>query len=367
MTINSYLCNFMMAFPSDWKERCQDKKIKIKEKNGLFIFNYDIGADFYDPIVQEARGIIIDADKLEVVCWPFRKFGNYTEPYADDIDWSSSKVQEKIDGSIVKLWYRNEWRWSTNSCIDAGDAHTQSGVSFQKLIDKADIIPYGALNTDHTYIFELVGPENQVVIKYPKAMLYHIGTRNNRTGKEINIDIGIKKPKEYPIRSLEECVRAVKELNNDDYPDMEGFVVVDKDYNRIKVKSPEYLLWHHAVNNGNMTKDIAYDLFFSDDFSYETFKSSVPEHILDKYNFYAEEFNKAFFNIKQTISEVREIKNLPRKEIAEHIKDNPYKYYGFKALDRDDNADDLITDLGKNVFLKAVPEYEEDYEEEREI
>lgn len=79
--------------------------IGIKEESPYAIFNYAIGCDFSNPIVQEARGIIIDLENLDVVCWPFRKFGNYNESYADKIDWSTARVQEKIDGSIIKLWW----------------------------------------------------------------------------------------------------------------------------------------------------------------------------------------------------------------------------------------------------------------------
>ena len=72
------------------KSLLEEKCIRVKFANNLAIFNYDISADFSDPVVQESRGIIIDTDSLEVVCWPFRKFGNYGESYADSIDWSTA-------------------------------------------------------------------------------------------------------------------------------------------------------------------------------------------------------------------------------------------------------------------------------------
>lgn len=50
---------------------------------------------FGNPLVQEARGIIIDTEKMEVVCWLFRKFGNFTESYADEIDWDTACVQKE--------------------------------------------------------------------------------------------------------------------------------------------------------------------------------------------------------------------------------------------------------------------------------
>ena len=168
MNENSRICVFIKDNPDDWREKLDEKKIGIKEKDGLVIFNYDIAADFSDPVVQEARGIILDMNTLDVVCWPFRKFGNFQESYSDKIDWDTARVQDKIDGSIVKLWYLDGWRWSTNSMIDAKDAVSSiTSIDYLKLIkDTANynMIPFDELDHDYTYIFELTGPLNQIVV-----------------------------------------------------------------------------------------------------------------------------------------------------------------------------------------------------------
>ncbi len=58
-----------------------------------------------------------------VVCWPFDKFFNVQEQYAADIDWKDARVLEKIDGSMIKLfWYKDAWRFATSSTCDAEDA-----------------------------------------------------------------------------------------------------------------------------------------------------------------------------------------------------------------------------------------------------
>lgn len=119
----------MISDHENWRELLDELGIAIRGEYPFAIFNYGIGCDFSDPIVQEARGIIIDLENLDVVCWPFRKFGNYNESYADNIDWSTARVQEKIDGSIVKLWWNKvdgKWQFSTNSIINAKDAIANS-------------------------------------------------------------------------------------------------------------------------------------------------------------------------------------------------------------------------------------------------
>ena len=104
MNIHSCICSFIAKHPEQWESILRkDYNLKIKKDNTYAIFNYSFDCDFSNPIVQEARGIILDIEALEVVCWPFRKFGNPNASYADPIPWARARVQEKVDGSIIKL------------------------------------------------------------------------------------------------------------------------------------------------------------------------------------------------------------------------------------------------------------------------
>jgi hypothetical protein len=54
-------------------------------------------------------------------------------------------------------------------------------------------------------------------------------------------------PTLFYLRTLDDCVEAARMLPWDD----EGYVVLDKYFNRIKIKSPEYVKIHRlAPNNG---------------------------------------------------------------------------------------------------------------------
>ena len=223
-----------------------------------------MNADFSIDVVRECRGTILDEnDNFNPVCVPFFKFANYGEPYADDIDWSSARVQEKIDGSLIKVWnYKGNWRISTNKTINAQTAMTNSNEDtflniFNKAWDKTGK-HFNQLNPDYTYMFELVSPQTRVVVPYTETKIYHIGTRDIKSLKELDIDIGIEKPKEYPISTIEECIEASQKL--DRYH--EGFIVVDKYWKRIKIKSPIYVAIHHVINNITSKKRVI-DLIFS--------------------------------------------------------------------------------------------------------
>lgn len=260
--MSSVLVNFIKDNPNDWEEKLNNLKITVKRDGDLAIFNYSILADFHNPLVQEARGIIIDLAEMRVVCFPFRKFGNYGESYVDKIDWTTARVQQKVDGSIMKVWYwHNEWHISTNAVMDAGTASCGNyGLSFKDVFERAATnvgLDYSKLNKNKTYVFELVAPENRVVCDYNGVTtLYHTGTRDNITGLESIEDIGVQHPAEYPLHSLDECIAAAKALNKEgEVVTDEGYVIVDAEWNRVKVKSPLYVAIHHVLPNGEISDE----------------------------------------------------------------------------------------------------------------
>ena len=244
--------------------------VKPKDKYVLFMYNV-YTSDFTNPIVQEARGIIINLTDMKVVCRAFDKFFNYGEPNAHEIDWASAEVQEKVDGSIMKVWWDKKWHVSSQSTVDARDAIFSDGEydsfyylfiqAFQSLTssDKIEDIEAkmynlfdSTLSKTHTHIFELTSPRTTVVIKYPETAVYYIGCRETETGKEISSprlseSFPCKYPRKYPLRTVEQCIEAASYMNNVGDVTEEGFVVVDKYFHRVKIKSPKYLEMHHMV------------------------------------------------------------------------------------------------------------------------
>lgn len=314
-----------------WKKTLEEKDIRITRKGNLASFNYNMGADFTDPIVCEARGLILNTKTKKVVCFPFKKFGNYGETYADEIDWNSARVQEKIDGSIIKVYFHNkEWRIATNATIDANEALAGSSQhSFGELFLKAaknQDLDWSRLDKKCTYMFELTSPESRVVIDYGNTpKIWHIGTRNNVTEKEFETNIGIMKPMQYPLGDLASCIEAANNINNTKAcVENEGFVVVDKDYHRIKIKSPEYVFVHHILPNGAVSDETLISCIkegTSDDI--EAYRPDVAPKII-----YLREGMKDIENRLNQYTKYwkKQIgkRNLSRKDFALLEKDSPY-------------------------------------------
>ena len=374
MNKNSMICNFILENPNDWREKLKALNVRVKDSSGspLAIFNYELGADFTNPLVREARGIVIRLDSVEPVCWAFNKFCNYGEEGAkidlDGFDWDRCSCQEKIDGSIVKLYFdpfANEWRWATNSCMNANEATLSSepGTTFLDVIRSAvnyGRIPFDSLDRDLTYVFELVSPRTQVVVKYPETRLYHTGTRNLVSGLELDVDLGIAKPKEYPLRSLEDCVRAVEEMNRDsDEVTQEGFVVVDPSRKRVKVKSPGYFAMHHLANNGFIAKENLVELLRDGNVDPETLVRDFPLHAV-MVRYYAYRMAELEWNVDRFVGYARglyEEYDHDRKAFALQIKDSKYAAFGFAAIGNEKTAAELLGELRLNRYCKLIPDY----------
>ncbi len=248
-------------------------------------------------VVRECRGIILDeADNWKVVAYPFNRFFNADEPCADEIDWKHCRVQEKVDGSLMILYhYKDDWHVATKGSPDAGGNVGDLTITFRKLFwDSAEyfiggLCKSGCLNTNYTYMVELTSPANRIVCDYTKrgpidmvdgdanivrdptfimdqtglamdgSRLTLIGVRDisSPNYKEIPVD-NFRDDwhyvvQEFPLRSLDDVVAAAACLNP---IEQEGYVVVDENFNRIKIKSPTYVLIHHIKDSFTIRRQI---------------------------------------------------------------------------------------------------------------
>lgn len=361
MIIQDFLKN-----TSNYEEALNSKGVIVKCKDDLILLSYNLNVamehgikiDFTDPVVKECRGIILNKNTFDVVCYPFSKFGNYTESYADRIDWDSAKIQEKIDGSLMKLYYyNNNWNWSTSGTIDANDAPASDSMTFYDLVKSATNytdINFDSLDKDNTYMFELVSPLKRIVVQYNQTLLYHIGTRNNKTGKELSVDIGIRKPKEYDYSSLDECIKFVEKLETYDGLLHEGFVVVDKDYHRVKIKSTSYLAMHRAIDNHKVfTLKRAIEIIRANcieryrDFPIEYEYLKKVEHDIVKMR--AEIYKYLLYALN-----LFEENNREKKAFALALKDDKFKFLAFEVIKQDGYENlDIVNFI--DSWISSVP------------
>jgi hypothetical protein len=324
----------------DWEARLAGAPyfIRTKRDGPYVLLKYEqYASDFTSPLVRECRGVILDEeDGYRPVCAPFFKFGNYGESYVPEIDWATARVQEKIDGSLIKLWHdRGVWHTSTNSTINAKNAASQNayseeltGRTFYGLFWEAWENASGRLDMldrNCTYLFELTSPLNRVIVRYPETGIWHIGTRDNRTLAEFETDIGIRKPKEYPLCDLASVVAAAEKLSADG----EGFVVVDGNYRRVKVKSPRYVMLAHLLAGVSTEKNILSLILRGEA---EEFLTYFPEYTEDVYHM-KRRYEHLIDELEKEAVALRDFKFDSRKDMAAIVTKMKYPAFLFAVSD----------------------------------
>lgn len=344
---------------NNWEELLSSPpySLSIKRKDTLILFKYSqFDSDFSLEIVKEARGLILEDKTWNVVCYPFKKFFNYGEAYADEIDWKSAEVTSKEDGTLIKVYYYNgKWRVGTNSTIDAEDATLNSPYykNFKELFDVAADnckFDFDKLNPNYTYLMELCSCYNTIVVPYEQTKLFHIGTRNNITYKEIEVDIGVTKPQRYELYSLEDCIKMAETF---DFK-QEGFVVKDKNYNRIKIKSLDYLKAHRLSNNSNINIEHAIDMIRTNEI--EEFLSYFPfytDFILDT----KAKIKKLVSIVNDEIKKAHNVRNLAstKKEFAIIANDSIYPFIWYNVYTNPEyTAITFINNLTSKQLAKYI-------------
>lgn len=218
----------------------------------LVMFKYDmINSPMANPLVQECRGIILDESKnWEIVARPFDKFFNDGEGHAAQIDWSTAKVQEKLDGSLmIMYWYDGTWQIASSGTPDAGGAINNYTITFRDLFwetwraERYELPDPSYKNL--TFMFEMMTPYNRVVVPHRTASIVLIGVRG-LDGQEYPVSnfygLDYSIVREFNINTMENLVKTFDQF---DGIDQEGYVVVDGAFNRVKVKHPGYVAIHH--------------------------------------------------------------------------------------------------------------------------
>jgi hypothetical protein len=308
---------FILAH-DNWRELLADApyNLKISEDDGYVLFKYNqIASDFNKEICKEARGLILDMqDNFRVVRMAFKKFFNLGEGFAAQLDWDTAVATEKIDGSIMSVWFaRGKWHLSTNSTIDAFKAplsgvgpYKTFGELFESVLPLSRFSEFSNILAHQCYTFELVSPYNKVVIDYPETKVYLLSIRNMNTLVEHPLDeveefaarFGFTVPQRYDLNNEADYRKVVEQMPEGH----EGIVVRDANGERVKIKTLLYFEMHRAKNNGVITLERIVDLIRANEQS--EFLSYFPEFtpMFDDVQCQLDAINIAVYEINKTVA-----------------------------------------------------------------
>ncbi|MEM9152269.1 MAG: RNA ligase, partial [Cyanobacteria bacterium P01_F01_bin.3] len=176
-----------------------------------------------ERVVQQCRGIILDElNDWAVVSYPYDKFFNYGEANAAAIDWDSARVQDKLDGSLMTLYfYDGQWQVQSSGTPDAIGEVSGYKMTFANLFwdtwkQLGYDLPLG--HEDYCFMFELETPYNRIVVQHSEHSIILHGVRNVKTFAEEALakwadKTGWQVVNSYPFGTIEALVAQAEQLD----------------------------------------------------------------------------------------------------------------------------------------------------------
>lgn len=314
-----------------------------------FIYNYTQKTQFdrvWTPETLQCRGLILDSQGT-VVGRPFPKFFNYEE--VPSLPNESFHVFDKMDGSLIIVApVKDKLLVATRGSFNSEQARLAEKLLMEKYISDILLMQEGI-----TYLFELVGPSNRIVVNYKEDELVFLAGIETATGRELLHTNN--KNSWYPF-TLIKPVRFYKSITDHTQlktmfeENREGYVIRFESGLRVKVKFDEYIRLHKIVTDMNEKR--VWELM-------KTNNGNLPEEFLKEV---PDEFYKWIQSVKQKLladfdskrkecllhyhSITFENKSQSRKEFAQKALFTPYPTIMFALLDNR-NINFFVWDLVK--------------------
>lgn len=222
------------------------------EKGNLVLYKYTRDCMFnkenWNIFTLISRGLILCPEEQRVVAYCMPKFFNYGEVEGVDIFADQDMiVTEKLDGSMGILYYHNEgWSFATSGSLNS----EQSRWADEHLANANYNVE--CLHPGHTYIFEIIYPQNRIVVDYGDWEGISLLTAYNWYGRRMSYlwvqlaskFIGCRCPNQITSTSLEHLCAVAKKMDEK----QEGYVIQFSNGVRMKIKGDEYCRLHRIIS-----------------------------------------------------------------------------------------------------------------------
>jgi RNA ligase len=338
-----------MKFNLDILNKYLGEKLLIKNdhpKYPISSWNYSRICQYenkWDEITIQCRGLILD-NEGNVIARGFDKFFNYEEHKPEEIPNEYFDIYEKMDGSCILCFYYDDmWMCSTKG----GFTNKQCEMA-NKLLKK---YPTEKLDKNNTYVFELISPNNFIVVNYGEYEgLVLLASFNNKIKNEV---------KRCELEKLEGFELVTKYSNFGDGWDVikreipknkEGYVVHFKNGFRMKIKSLEYIdnhkiktevsnliIWEYLKENGNIDEIL----------------ENVPDEFDKKIKQVVRELRYSHYQVNERVVKLFQYKmygkyndldpETDRKKYAEWVMDQEkvFRHILFKMFDNKEYKNDI--------------------------
>jgi hypothetical protein len=178
---------------------------------------------------------------LNIIARPIKKFFNLEEHPPGEIPDEPFEVYDKIDGSLGILY----WAGDVPAIATRGSFISNQARHATEVLNTRYAHTFAQLDKNATYLFEIVYPENRIVVDYGLTDdLVLLAIIDNITGQDLPLQhIGFQVVKRYDAINEFGGLKALETENK------EGFVIRFKSGLRVKVKFAEYLRIHRIVTD----------------------------------------------------------------------------------------------------------------------
>lgn len=374
-----------------------DKGLIIKQDHPtlpLSIYNYSRECQYegkWDRNTLVCRGLVLDREG-NVIAKPFPKFFNWEEIKDDTYAHCEScrksgmincahfdecggwemrsvipneefEVYEKLDGSLgIFFHYNDEWHMATRGSFASEQAIKGMEIAKRYNYDKICVPGF-------TYLFEIIYPENRIVVDYGKEERLVLLGIMNPEGKEVPYDEIMDDGWDIVMKYKtwgEDWETLKKEISKDN----EGYVIRFKSGFRMKIKGDEYIRLHRILTNFS-TKDI-WELLKNGE-PLEPFLERVPDEFDKWVKDTIKELRYSCFHIRETAGKLHDrfryglyndVDPEPtRKEFAEYVmkQQEHLRPIMFAMWDgNNERVDEIIWKLVK-------PKYEKPFKKDNDI
>jgi len=280
----------------------------------LYIYNYTRKAQFekvWNEITLLTRGLILDGE-MNIVARAFKKFFTLEQHQPEDIPNLPFDVYDKMDGSLGILYWLNGMPYiASKGSFQSDQANHANKVFYSRYTDTFD-----KLNKKATYLFEIIYPENRIVVDY-KGMddLVLLGILDNATGDDLPLEyIG------FPVVKRYDGVKDWSTLRDDNDKIKEGYIIRFSNGFRMKLKYEEYCRLHSIVTN---VSNVSVWEYLSQNKSFDELLDKTPDEFDNFVRKTSESLKKDFAEIllahRSAVIELLNTGLTTRREHAEYI------------------------------------------------
>jgi RNA ligase len=318
------------------------------------LYNYNKDCQFqavWNEATIACRGLIIHIETGSICARPFPKFFNWEELPGLGIEVPKEKFSyaPKMDGSLGILWNArfeekhhrycdmDNWNFATRGSFNSDQALEASEILVEEYLlkDNYDEVELN-LNVNYTYLFEIIYPENRIVLDYGNEReLVLLAVIDNETGNDVDEEF-YRLSKVFPIADYESKPVSFESLKALDLENEEGYVLRFESGFRMKIKFEEYVRLHRLVTN--ITHRRLWKML-SEGEDLSELKENVPE-----------EFEKYILDYQaEVFAQMSDVKSTTRALLKEITKYN-FKTQKEKALMVNDVCVDEYADYKGLVF-----------------